>query len=190
MKMRAIFRKSVVVCACLAVAGLVACRAAGTKVVIRQDIYMPSFANENLSAYKGTSVYLSAVTNNANNTSIWNYYSPGSAVYYEATPALQTYFWDCFIKDFNWIGVKTASDSSGAPNMEIIMTSITDQEFRFQVILLPPGKSPFRKDYTVTMSPTQDTDPAKLEQRGYRLVDAAFTAIVRDPEFKKAFLGR
>lgn len=188
--MRTDTRISAVACAFLAVAGLVACRAAGTKVVIRQELYVPSFKAENLSAYKGTKVYLSSVNNEANNTSIWNYYSPGSAVYYEATPALRTYFWDCFIKDFNWIGVKMASDASEAPNMEVVMTSITDQELKFRVILLAPGRSPFRKDYTVTMAPTQETDPAKLEQRGYRLVDEAFTAIVRDPEFQKAFLRK
>lgn len=188
--MREIFRKSVVVCACLVMAGVFGCRAAGTKVVVRQDLYTPSFAPKNLSAYKGKSVYLSAVTNNASNTSIWNYYSPGSDVYYEATPALQTYFWDCFIKDFNWIGVKTASDASSAPNMEVIMNSITDQEFKFNVILLVPGKQPFRKDYTVKMPPTQDKDPAKLEKRGYELVDASFMAIVGDADFQKAFLGK
>lgn len=188
--MREIFRKAVVVCACLFIAGMSGCRPAGTKVVVRQDLYAPSFEAKNLSAYKGKSVYLSAVTNNASNTSIWNYYSPGSDVYYEATPALQTYFWDCFIKDFNWIGVKMASDASQAPNMEVIMNSITDQEFKFHVILLSPGKAPFRKDYTVTMPPAKDKDPAQLEKRGYQLVDASFMTIVGDADFRKAFLGK
>jgi hypothetical protein len=171
-------------------AGLFACRTAGTKVVIRQDLYAPSFAAKDLSAYKGKSVYFPAVTNNANNTSIWNYYSPGSDVYYEATPALQTYFWDCFAKDFNWIGVKLAPDATAAPHLEVIMNSVTDQEFKFQVILLGPGKPPFRKDYTVTMAPTKEKDPAQLEKRGYQLVDAAFMAMVGDADFRKAFLSK
>jgi len=135
------------------------------------------------------------VTNNAANTSIWDYYSTDSQYAYEASPSLQTYFWDCFIKSFHRIGVKTlvtpwSAGTETAPELQIVLNSVSDQKFVFSVNLIKPGQSTFQKEYTVESPPAGTADPAALEKRGYRLVDAAFAEMVGDPWFRKAFLKK
>ena len=167
----------------------------GTKVFIKQTSYNPSFQTANLSALKGKTLYFSSVSNNAANTSIWDYYSTDSKYAYEASPSLQTYFWDCFIKSFNRIGVKTlvtpwSAGTDTAPELQIVLTSVSDIKLVFSVTLIKPGDSTFQKEYTVESPPAGTADLAELEKRGYRLVDAAFTAMAGDPDFRKAFLKK
>ncbi len=174
---------------------LTGCPRGGTKVFIKQTSYNPSFATANLSAYKGKPLYFSSVTNNAADTSIWDYYSVDSQYAYEASPALQTYFWDCFVRSFNRIGVRTlvtpwTAGTETSPELQIVLNSVTDQKFVFSVTLIKPGESTFQKEYTVVAPPAGTADLAELEKRSYRLVDDAFMAMVGDPEFRKAFLKK
>lgn len=174
---------------------LTGCPRGGTKVFIKQTSYNPSFATANLSAYKGKPLYFSSVTNNAADTSIWDYYSVDSQYAYEASPALQTYFWDCFVRSFNRIGVRTlvtpwTAGTETSPELQIVLNSVTDQKFVFSATLIKPGESTFQKEYTVVAPPAGTTDLAELEKRSYRLVDDAFMAMVGDPEFRKAFLKK
>ena len=167
----------------------------GTKVFLKQTSYNPTFATANLSAYKGKTLYFSSVTNNAANTSIWDYYSADSKYAYEASPALQTYFWDCFIKSFNRIGVTTLASpwtggTEAAPELQIVLNSVTGLKFVFNVTLIKPGDSTFQKEFTVETPAAGTADLAELEKRGYRLVDDAFLAMVGDSEFRKAFLKK
>lgn len=185
--------KGVLLFACfLAMTG---CPRGGTKVFIKQTSYNPSFATANLSAYKGKTLYFSSVTNNAANTSIWDYYSVDSQYAYEATPALQTYFWDCFVKSFNRIGVRAlaypwTAGTETAPELQIVLNSVSDQKFVFTANLIKPGESTFQKEFTVEAPPAGTADLAELEKRSYRLVDDAFMAMVGDPGFRKAFLKK
>jgi hypothetical protein len=189
-----IFGKAVLLFACcLALTGCP--RGGGTKVYIKQASYNPSFATATLAAYKGKTLYFSSVTNNAANTSIWDYYSLDSKYAYEASPALQTYFWDCFVKSFNRIGVRTlvapwTPGTETAPELQIVLNSVSDQKFVFSATLVRPGGSTFQKEFTVEAPPAGTVDLAELEKRGYRLVDDAFMAMVGDPEFRKAFLKK
>jgi hypothetical protein len=189
-----IFVKAVLLVACFL--ALTGCPwGGGTKVFIKQTSYNPSFATANLSAYKGKTLYFSSVTNNAANTSIWDYYSTDSKYAYEASPALQTYFWDCFVKSFNRIGVRTlgapwTAGTDTAPELQIVLNSVSDQKFVFSVTLIKPGESTFQKEFTVEAPPAGTADLAELEKRSYQLVDDAFMAMVGDPEFRKAFLKK
>ena len=192
--MRRSFGTAVLLFACIL--ALTGCpRGGGTKVYIHQTTYNPSFGTANLSGYKGKTLYFSYVTNNAANTSIWDYYSTDSQFAYEAAPSLQTYFWDCFAKSFNYIGVNVlvtpwSVGTQTAPELQIVLNSVTDQKFDFTVNLLKPGESTFQKVFSVEAPPAGTADPAELEKRGYRLVDAAFVAMVGDPGFRKAFLRK
>lgn len=56
--------------------------------------------------------------------------------------------------------------------------------------LIRHGQSTYQKEYTVESPPAATADPAELEKRGYRLVDAAFTAMVGDSGFRNAFLKK
>jgi hypothetical protein len=192
-RMGRIFGRAVLLFACfLALTGCP--RGGGTKVYIKQTSYNPSFETAKLSAYKGKTLYFPSVTNNAANTSIWDYYSADSQYAYEASPALQTYFWDCFVKSFNRIGVRASAapwaGTDTAPELQIVLNSVTDQKFVFGVTLMKPGDPAFQKEYTVETPPAGTADPAELEKRSYRLVDDAFMAMVGDPEFRKAFLKK
>ena len=188
-----IFGKVVLLFACFL--ALTGCPWGRTKVFINQASYNPSFETADLSAYKGKILHFSSVTNNAANTSICDYYSADSKYAYEASPALQTYFWDCFVKSFNRIGVTTLASpwtggTEAAPELQIVLNSVSDQKFVFTVNLIKPGESTFRKEFTVEAPPAGTADLAELEKRGYRMVDDAFMAMVGDPEFRKAFLKK
>lgn len=170
-------------------------RGGGTKIYLKQTSYNPSFETANLSAYKGKTLYFSSVTNQAADTSIWDYYSVDSQYAYEASPALQTYFWDCFVKSFNRIGVRASAApwSAGtetAPELQIVLDSVTDQKFVFSVNLTRLGEPAFQKQYTVLSKPASTNDLNELEKGGYRMVDDAFMAMVGDPAFRKAFLKK
>jgi hypothetical protein len=166
---------------------------AGTVVSIKQGMYNPAIETANLGAYKGKLVYFPSVTNEANDTSIWDYYSVDKKYYYEATPSLQTYVWDCFVKAFNRIGVRASAtpwgpDTPNVKELTIVLNSVTDQKFVFTATLNTLGKSPFQKQYTVEAEPTKSTDLKELEARSYRLIDSAFLTMVTDADFRKAFL--
>ena len=64
---------------------------------------------------------------------------------------------------------------------------MTDQEFRFKALLFKDGDTKFDKEFTVTMAAATTENPAELEKRAYQMVDLAFTAIMKDRDFQKAF---
>jgi hypothetical protein len=182
--------KSLILPACLLALTAAGCKGRGLKIDLKQASYTPAFEMSGMGGYKGKSVYISGITNNAANTSIWNYYSTTSNTYYEAWPSLQSYFWDCFVKAFNRIGVNVAADAANVPDFSLSFSSISAQELLFEVTLSRVGEAPFRKQYKVAAPPAQGVDPAALENRGYGQVDHAFAAIVSDPDFRRAFLGK
>jgi hypothetical protein len=64
---------------------------------------------------------------------------------------------------------------------------MTDQEFKFKVMVLKGGEAMLDKDYTVTTAAAVIDDAGELEKRGYQLVDLAFTTIMKDQDFQKVF---
>ena len=76
----------------------------------------------------------------------------------------------------------------GCCQFQLILTSLTDQEFKFKALLFKDGQTKYEKEFTVTMDAAQSEKPADLEQRAYRIVDSAFTTIIKDREFQKSIL--
>ena len=66
-------------------------------------------------------------------------------------------------------------------------TSITDTEFKFNLLLGKGGMPKLKKSYAVTIPQSPSLNPPILEQNGYHMLDAIVEAILDDPEFKKAF---
>lgn len=183
----------------------------GTKVVLKQESYVPSFRGADY-RFKGKTVILDNFTNQAANTKQWGYFSADSKFYYEATTHLESYLWDCFRKAFQHAGIKVFDHSygygvypyhhwwGGAPyrprpqgglrdavEFQVVLMSMTDQECKFQVLLFKKGEQKFQKDYNVTMPTLASLDPKERERNAYLLIDQMVTTVFKDREFRKAF---
>ena len=197
---------------CIAAAFLMFGCAAGSKVTMKQESYTPGFRTADFSRYKGKTVILDNFINQAANTKTWGYNSADNKVYYEATTHLESYLWYCFQKAFQQMGMKVYDQTyggywnpyhpywwgaappprapaavKGATEFQLILTSMTDQEAKFQVLLLKNGENKLQKDYTVTAHPVSSQDAKELEKGAYKLVDQMIITIFRDRDFQKVF---
>jgi len=64
---------------------------------------------------------------------------------------------------------------------------MTDQEFKFKALVFKNGETKLDKEFTVKMAPAGTDKVPELERRSYRLVDAAFTTIIKDKDFRRVF---
>ncbi|MEN6468745.1 MAG: hypothetical protein ABFD45_07325 [Smithella sp.] len=182
--------------------------ASSTVIMINQEKYSPSFSPGDFSRYRGKKLFLSDFFNRAKNTKTYHYYSPDKQLAYEGNATLENFYWHCFQKSFRHIGVHlvdTPYDKSqpyahdwwgkvpnradsqashSVPEFQFIFLSMTDQEFKFKVLVLKGGESKFDKEYTVNVPVATTDDVAELEKRAYKLVELAFTTILNDPDFQ------
>ncbi len=200
---------------CLLAAAVLCGCGGGTKVVIKQENYAPAFRAGDFGRLKGKTVILDNFTNQAANTKRSGYYSADNKFYYETTNNLESHIWYCFQKAFQHAGMKVYDQSYGyygyhhpyhpywwgyvpppprqqgafkdAVEFQLVLTSMTDQECKFQVLLFRKGEEKFRKDYTVTLPAPSSQDPKELENNAYRLIDQMVAAVFRDKEFRKVF---
>jgi hypothetical protein len=198
---------------------LTGCGAAGSKIMMKQGKYTPSFRSGDYSRYKGKKLILDAFTNQAGNTKAWSYNSADNKYMYEGDAQLEGYYWYCFQKAFRHIGVNivdynygggphpygyhhgygygygwgyapppgVAQTARGVPEFALTLTSLTDQQFSFKVYVYKNGETKLEKDFTVKMSVASTENVADLEKRSYRLVDLAFTTIMKDKDFQRVF---
>jgi len=183
--------------------------AGGVKVAIQQDNYKPGFRAADAGRLKGKRIALASFINQAQNTRTWNFYSPDKKLVYETSTPLESFFWECYNRAFQHAGARVveytaaayrgpgpwwyggphpgaAAAPKGVPEVQLVLTSVTDQEVRFQVYVFKDGAETFRKDFQVTMPPGTSQDVKDLERRAYALVDLTFTTLVRDRDFQKA----
>ncbi|MDD5170851.1 MAG: hypothetical protein PHN75_18695 [Syntrophales bacterium] len=186
--------------------------AGGTKIAVKQDSYAPTFKSGEFGRFKGKTVIMDNFMNSAANTKSWGYYSSDKKVYYEASTQLESYLWYCFQKAFQHVGMKVLDQSYGGyypygwwwgvpppppqvrPNVpkgtaefQLVLTSMTDQECKFQVQVFKNGESKFQKEFTATMSPAATEDKGELEKRSYRMIDQMVVTVFKDRDFQKAF---
>ena len=185
---------------------LAGCGASGTKVLIKTDQYKPSFNAGEFSRYKGKKAVLANFHNQAANTTSWGYSSGDKKFYYEGNERLESYFWSCFKKSFAhvgvqlvdyvydpnsavryWWGVAGYRAPKGVPEFQMVLTSLTDQDFTFKVYVFRDGETKLEKEMTVKTAAAATDDAAELEKRSYRLVDQAFVTILRDRDFQRVF---
>lgn len=189
--------------------------ASGTKITITQEKYSPSFRAQDYSRYKGKKLVLSSFFNQAQNTKTYNYFSPDKKLNYEGNVSLENLYLNGFTKAFKHIGVNLVDYTydndpryrpgyhhgywwgapgpgnykapKGVPEFQFILLSMTDQELKFKVIVFRDGETKLDKEYAVTMPAATTDNATELEKRGYRLVDLAFTTILKDREFQRVF---
>ena len=202
---------------CIIALFLTGCGAASSKIKMTQSKYTPQFHAGDYSRYKGKKLIITGFTNQAGNTKAWSYNSADNKYMYEGDAQLESYYWYCFQKAFRHIGVsivdynygggprpyasgyrygwgygyapspEEARSAKGVPEFGLTLTSLTDQEFRFKVYLYKNGETKLEKDFVVTMAAAGTDNTADLENRTYRLVDLAFTTIMKDKDFQKVF---
>lgn len=196
----------------IAAAGFIAgcATTGGAKVAMSYEKYSPSFRAADYSYFKGKKVALASFQNQAQNTKAWGYFSADDKYMYEGNATLESYYWYCFQKAFRHIGVKVVDYESddryyhhrywwGAPGpgayrapkgvseFQFIITSMTDQELKFKALIFRNGETKLDKAFAVTMPPAGTDNLSELEKRAYRLVDLAFTTIMKDRDFRKVF---
>lgn len=215
--MRKNFTFNSIILACIIGLFLAGCGAGGSKITMKQGKYTPAFGAGEFSHYKGKKLILTGFTNQAGNTKAWSYNSTDNKYTYEGDAQLESYYGSCFHKAFRHIGVnlvdynygggprpyghrygygygwgyvpppEAAKAGKNAPEFGMTLTSLTDQEFSFKVYLYKNGETKLEKDFTVKMSAANTENAADLEKRSYRLVDLAFTTIMRDKDFQRVF---
>lgn len=159
-------------------------------VEIKQDNYLPELGRT-FPAYRGKTIYLANVDNQANNTTMWYYYNTQGSITYESWPSITSYFWYCIDKAFERAGLKVYNmdQSSNASEVDITLESITDQQFQYMVSVHGKG-APFQKHFTITMEPVTTTDAGVLEKRAYGMIDKMVKAILEDEGFERAVSAR
>ena len=159
----------------------------GIKVPL--DHYVPAIAGD-LDAYRGKPVYLMNFDNQANDTSIWRYYSPDGKFGYLMNDTLHNYFWYAFRDAFQKKGMLVSNVDNpnlNAPAMWVTLLSITDEQYLVRVTVQRSGVTAFTEKYAIQEPPLEKKShiPALLEQRAYRMTNRLIETILRDPNFRK-----
>lgn len=165
-------------------------RGGSATVEIKQDNYRPELGRT-FPAYRGRSIYLANVDNQANNTTTWYYYNPEGSITYESWPSLTSYFWYCMDKAFTHAGLRVYSmdQSTSAPEVDVTLNSMTDRQFRYTVSVRRT-RAPFQKQFAVTMAPAATVNAGALEARAYRMIDKMVREILEDRGFERAVVSR
>ena len=187
-------KKKYLVCLLVLAVGCVlssGCIVTTQKVYIKQAHYSPRFSAD-LRAYRGMRVYLMNVVNQANDTTIWYYYSPKRKFTYEGAPTLQSYFWYSFNKALMALGMRVSrvdNPDPNAPAVQFTMRSISDRQFVFHVEIQKRGVTTFQKGYTIAEPPLPPAmrNVANLEARAYRMITRTIEVVFGDRAFKRAF---
>jgi hypothetical protein len=179
----------IITCAGILIFLIVGCT--GSAIRLKSDRYMPLFSASEYGEYKGKQIYLYNIANHAGNSKIFYYRSETGRDPYESIPSpLDAYFWVCFKKAFEHGGLEVWEKAApaGVPSIQIVFDSISDRKFTFEVTLKKESERLFQKVFLVAKSQPPSQDPVQLEQGAYRMLDESVTAILKDSDFKKAFL--
>jgi hypothetical protein len=136
------------------------------------------------------SVYLMNFDNQANDTSIWYYYSRDQKLYYGADSTIHNYFWHAFNDAFINAGMAVSSvdhPDLTAPSMWVSLRSITDERYNVRVTVQEKGTSTLSKDYSFeeALPAEADRSPQVMAQRAYRMTNRLIESVLVDPEFQK-----
>lgn len=153
--------------------------------------YEPMFTDDH-SSFKGKSIYLMNFENQANDTTLWYYFSKNREVSYGDKDLIHNYFWYAFRDALVALGMEVTNVDNPdlkAPAMWLTLISITDEQFEVKVTVRRSGKPDFEKVYAVKEPPlpSDDRTPPNLEKRAYEMTNRLFETILDDPEFKKIF---
>jgi hypothetical protein len=169
-------------------------------VPISYEDYRPEFGTA-LGAFKGKKVRLLDFVNHAEDTSQSSYSNPDKSITYGNPHSgfagiggrpLESYFWYCFQKAFEVIGmsVSTSSESAqqGVPSIQVTLKSVTDAQYTVQVEVQRLGAPSIAKPITISEPPMVGAakTEAGLTARAYKMMTATVQAVLSDPDVAKA----
>jgi hypothetical protein len=153
-------------------------------VDLSYERYTPRLQADKYSALKNKKLFLSSFTNNASNTTVFYYFSPDFKVRY-GEYAMTSYYWYCFAKAFNHIGMTTYEENapSDIPEFTFKFDFLTDQKINYFVKVTKRYNVIYQKQFEVTMPASGSEDKKYLENRAYQMVDNIITNILNDQNF-------
>jgi hypothetical protein len=154
--------------------------------------YNPAFSKD-YSVYKGKHVYLMNFDNQANDTSIWYYYSVDKKFRYSINDTIHNYFWYAFQNAFTKAGMGVSNVDNPdltAPAMWVTLLSITDASYQVRLTVQKQGVTVFTEKYTLQEPPLaeKDRNMAALEQRAYTMTNRLIETIMKDQSFRKVLI--
>jgi hypothetical protein len=163
----------------------------GGRAKVSLENYEPAFTRDHR-VYKGKSVYLMNFENQAEDTTIWYYFSTDRKLSYGIDDLIHNYFWYGFYHALVKVGMRVTNVDNpdlSAPAMWLTLISITDEHFQLKVTVQQKGAAVFVKRYEVKEPPLlgDERTPLNLEKRAYKMTNGLFETILDDPEFKKIF---
>lgn len=161
---------------------------AGTTVNVHRHLFKPDIPSSVAGFYKGKQIDLNTVINMDKKTQSWTYFNPDKTVAYKASVSLEYYVMDCF-RDAFWstgMSVFYETPETNVPDMQLIIDSLTDVEFKFSVLVKKNAATTFKNQFVVTMPPAEKTDTAQLEKNAYIMMNKAVVAVLSDKKFQEA----
>jgi hypothetical protein len=175
-----------VLCSCIHLAKIVSKK-------IELTSYAPTLKAD-LSQYKGKPIYLINFDNQAQNTTIWCFFSRERQYSYCGDTTIHSYFWHSFDRALKQIGMIISTESRpdpAAPGMWMTLKSINDDRFVVEVKIQTRWEPYFTKTYEVAGDASSNIEgtpmQADLEKRVYLMIDRLIEAILTDAEFQKAY---
>jgi hypothetical protein len=161
----------------------------GRRTLVQIAEYKPHFTKD-WNQYKGKSVYLMNFDNQANDTSIWYYYSRDQKLHYGTDSTIHNYFWYAFNDAFVNAGIAVSSADHPdltAPAMWVTLRSITDERYNVRVTVQKKGASTLSKDYSTeeALAAEADRSPPAMAQRAYMMTNKLIESVLGDPDFQK-----
>lgn len=162
---------------------------AGTGVTLSAAEFQSRLVDQS-GGYRGSHLHLVTPTNQAENTTIFYYYSADRRVSYGG-PALTSYLWYGLEKAFDAVGIMVHENEGEypAPELDLTFTSWTETEFVGEIRLR--GTQGYRRQLHVVF-PNPPGPTATLAERkafAYNQLDLIAACILDDKQFKASLLA-
>lgn len=164
---------------------LFGCASSSLKVDLTYEKYTPRFQLDKYSAFKDKRIFMSPFINYSSNASRYYYYSSDFKIQYGRDVVIEDYYWYCFRKAFNNIGMITYHDVADAsyPVFIFEIDYLTDQKIIYEVIVSKRSKIFYQKQFAITMPVPEQKEKQYLEDRAYLMVDNIITNVLNDQNF-------
>lgn len=169
-------------------------------VVLNRENYISQINSAKYGQYKDKIILLNSIIDNSKNTTNFNYYNTEKTIDYDlfySNPKssfqqpVVSYMWYVFQKGFETAGLKIITEGSLFDvALTLTFNSITDEEVKFDLLMLGKNINIIQKSFVVTIPKTSSKDPIALEKRAYTMSDKIIETILCDSDFQKALSAK